>query len=127
MATINVNPAQVALVAIDEPLRPGAAAQPLEKGTYVSLDATGRYAPGGDNGAITVERAIAAKYEVNPIKKGVLELGDALQALAYDAPVYATPAGVLDDAPAAGANVQVGSVIAGWNDRLPRKLLRVNL
>jgi len=128
VATINVNPAQVALVAVDEPMRPGAAAGPIQKGTYVSLDADGRYAPGGGpGGGIAVERAVAARYEVNPLKKGILELGDALQALDYDAPVFAAPDGTLDDADGAGANVRVGSVIAGWNDRVPRKLLRVDL
>lgn len=126
MATISVVPDQVALVSVDEPIRPAVADAPIQKGQNVSTGSNGRQILGGGRG-IAITRAVAARFELSVLKKGIVELGDALQSLAFGAAVYGASDGSLNDA-ATGA-VQIGTVIAGWSDNTSnqRKLLRVNV
>lgn len=125
MATIAVNPDQVAIVAIDEPIRPAVAGAAINKGQNVGFDGTSGRATLGGARAIAVSKAVAARYEVSTLKKGIVELGDALQTLAFGAAVYGAPNGSLDDV--ATGNIRVGTVIEGWSQSPPRKLLRVEL
>lgn len=125
MATIAVNPDQVALVAVDEPIRPEVANVAIAKGQNVSNDGTnGRVVLGGGKG-IAITKAVAAKYEVSVLKKGIVDLGDAVQEMAIGAIVYGATDGSLNDA-ATGA-VALGTIIPGWSDTTPRKLLRVDV
>lgn len=129
MATINVNPDQVALVRLDEPVAPAVAGEPIQKGQNTGADAaTGRQILGGGGSpqGVAITRAVRAKYAVSVLKKGIVELGDGLQALDFGAPVFAALDGSLDDAGGSGANTRIGTVVEGWGDKTARKLLRVN-
>lgn len=131
MAQIPVNRDQVRLVRTDlEGSTFGPAASPVDEGRYVAQNAAGKYAHGGgEGGGVAFSRAIRANYTVSVMRRGMLELGDALQGVAVNTPVFADPAdGSLHDATGADF-VEVGSVEAHrLADReTPRRLLRVNV
>lgn len=131
MAQINVNRDQVRLVRTDlEGSTFGPAAQAVDEGRYIRQNAAGKYAHGGGaGGGIAYSRAIRANYTVSVIKRGLLELGDALQAIPVNTDVFANPAdGTLHDATGVDF-VKVGSVEGHFleNRSVPRRLLRVNV
>lgn len=132
MAQIDVNPDQVRLVRTDlEGATFGPASTVINEGRYVTQNTAGKFAHGGNGGqpGIAFSRAIRGNYTVSVMQRGLLELGDALQAVPIGTQVFADPAnGTLHDATAAGF-VEVGRV-SGHQlvDRQPtRRLLRVNL
>jgi hypothetical protein len=106
----------------------------MDKGTHVKIDGTtGNWVKAVDTDIgvaqtyITIESAIAAGYSVTAIRKGLIDLGDALSGLAYGARVWASAtAGVLADA-ATAANAQVGTVFAVTSERPYAKILQVDL
>lgn len=129
MAALMVNERAVRLVRVDQSIAPGRSAVPLDAGQYVSLNAAGEYAPGGENGGVNISTVRTAHAPVSVLKKGVLELGDAIAALDFDAPVHAAPDGTLDDSDNAGANPAIGYVMAGLghgDGSTPKKLLYLN-
>lgn len=72
-------------------------------------------------------RTVKAGSAVTCLRRGVLDLADALDTLAYGAPVYlGTTPGTLDTA-AGTVSVQVGQVIAQHTTAGPQRLLRVAL
>lgn len=130
MAAIAVNERFVKLVRVDQSMAPAVSAAPLDAGTVVSQGADGRYVAGGTDGlGIVVETVLSANAPISVLKKGLLDLGDAIQGMAPNAPVYATAAGVLDDA--ATGNTRVGTIEAGRGqlnpDNAERNYLRVDL
>ena len=126
MATLATNERAVRLVRLDESIAPGRSAQALDAGVYVSLNAAGEYAPGaGAGGGINMNTVVGANAPVSVLKEGIVELGGAIAAMDFGAPVYAAADGTLDDADGAGANTRVGTVIAGLGEDPPRKLLQV--
>jgi len=84
-------------------------------------------APVNEPEGITLRTAIAANDTVTVVKKGIIDLGDALGGLDYGAIVYlsATP-GQLADADA-GNTVVIGEVVPLWGHTTADKALRVDL
>lgn len=137
MADLSITPADVHLVRFDEGgmLPDGPTNEALNAGEAVRIDATtGKYTPG--NATTTTENAVrgiaintvgAANLTISVLKKGVLDVGDALDGLNYGVPVYLSDTdGTLADA-AGTTTVIVGRVIAGWGDTSGDKLLLVDL
>lgn len=123
MATLTIDPKEVRYVAIDEAIRPAVAGEAIEKGQNVSPNGTsGRMVKGGGAG-IAFTKAVAAKYELSVMKRGIMEMGAGIQGMAFGASVYGASDGSLNDA--ATGNVRIGRIIVGWSDNVPRKLLRV--
>ncbi len=127
MAVIAVNERFVKLVRVDQSMAPAVSGQALDAGRMVSQDADGRYVNGGTEGiGVVVETVLAASAPISVLKKGLLDLGDAIQGYAPDTPIYGRPSnvdpGALDDAAthADGAttvnNVRVGTVEVGRGD-----------
>lgn len=126
---------RVHIVRMFEMLPDGPVNEALGVGEAVRVDATtGKYTPG--NATDTTEnqvRGIAlhvadyANATISAIKRGIIDIGDALDALNYGVPVYLSNTdGVLADAAGTQA-VIVGYVIPGWGDTAGDKLLLVNL
>lgn len=131
MATLQVDERAVRLVRVDESIAPGRSAEPLNAGTYTSLNAAGEYEGGGENGGVCISTVLTAHAPVSVVRKGILAVGNALDALEFDAPVFGADDGSLDDSDTAadgvGTNHRIGSVIAGLGtEGQPAKLLRVN-
>ncbi|MGP1664473.1 MAG: hypothetical protein ACTS5I_00870 [Rhodanobacter sp.] len=137
MADITITPADVRIVRIVEMLPDGPANEALGAGEVVRLDTTtGFYTPANGTAAgearpvgIAVTTANYANATISVMKSGILDVGDALDALAYDLPLYnADTDGALGSA-AGDATVDniVGRVVAGWADTAGDKLLLVDL
>jgi hypothetical protein len=112
MAAIAVNERFVKLARVDQSMTPAVSGEPLDAGNFVTQAADGRYIKGGTNGGgIVVETVLTANAPISVLKKGILDVGDALQTRDPGTPVFGTPAGGLDDA--ATGNVRVATVEAG--------------
>jgi len=134
MADLTITPASVAPVRIDEQ-RSGPTAVAMEAGVVVYVDSNGKYALANGNAApqavaagITLEKATTAGETVTVMRKGLLDVGNALSALAFQAPVYLsnTSGGILGDG-AGSVSLVVGTVVPVWGATTADKLLRVNL
>ena len=132
MTAITVNERFVKLVRVDQSMVPAISGAALDAGTVVSQGTDGRFVAGtaGENRGIVVETVLTANAPISVLKKGILDLGDALQTRNPGTPVFATPAGVLDDA--ATGNTRVAYVEAGRGDlqgegNPQRRYLRVDL
>jgi hypothetical protein len=133
MASLGVNERLVKLVRVDQSIAPAISGQALDAGTLASQGADGRYVAGGANAArgLILETVLTPNAPVSPLKKGIVDLGGTV--LAGRAPgteIFATPAGILDDA--AAGNTRVGFVEAGRGDidgegNPQRRYLRVDL
>lgn len=84
-------------------------------------------APLNEPEGIAITTANQANIAVTVVKKGVLDLGDALAGMDYGAVVYlsATPGNLADAT--AGHAVVIGEVIPAWGATTADKLLRVDL
>lgn len=84
-------------------------------------------APLNDPKGIAIKTANAAGITVTFVKKGVIDLGDALAGLNFDDPVYLshTPGALADADP--GTTIIVGRVVPGWGYTTADKLLRIDL
>lgn len=137
MTNLTITASDVALVKVDDltkDVRP--AGEALSAGEAVRVDtSTGHWTPG--NAAAVAEsrvRGIAVKsayYANEPISVAgdgaVLDLGDALDALAYDARVWLSDTdGLLADTPGTFP-VQVGRVVPAFGATTPDKLLKVEI
>lgn len=135
MSDLTITAADVALVeAIEQFTAPAheviTAGQPVY---YVA--ATGKVGLADEDGAaplnepegIAITGANQANITITVVKKGLVDLGDALAGMDYGATVYlsATP-GKLADA-TAGHAVVVGEVVPAWGAATADKLLRVDL
>lgn len=132
MAAIVVNERFVKLVRVDQSMAPAVSGSPLDAGTVVSQGADGRFVAGGGDGTegVVVETVLTTNAPISVLKRGILDLGaDVLAATNPGTPVFATAAGVLDNA--ATGNTAVGVVEQGRGDLdgegVNRKYLRVNL
>ncbi|WP_273845411.1 capsid cement protein [Rubrobacter calidifluminis] len=126
MATLQVNAADVALVRCDSAggARSFPAAAAIDAGRVVALDSRGRATSSGTNiEGIAVTSAKQAGASLDVIREGIVDLGDALSALAFGAAVYASPDGTLDDA----TGTEIGRVTASNGEIPSRKLLRVEV
>lgn len=112
MAEITINERFVKLARVDQSITPAVSGEPLDAGSFVTQAADGRYVRGGANGGgIVVETVLTVNAPISVLKKGILDVGDALQTRAPGTPVFGTPTGTLDDA--ATGNTRVGTVEAG--------------
>lgn len=136
MADLAVTAADVAAVRVIEQIT-APAAEAIDAGEVVRYDtATGRLALGNGTTAaearvvgVAINSASQAGDTITAITQGIVDLGDALDALDYDAPVYASDTdGTLGGAAGdATVDVIVGRVIPGWGHTTADKLLRVAL
>ena len=135
MAVLTVTAADVRIVRIVEMLPDGPANEALAAGETVRIDTTtGKYTPANGTTApearvvgIAVNTADYAEATISVMREGILDVGDALDALAYDLPIYMSDTdGSLADDAASTVDVIVGRVIAGWGDTAGDKLLLVD-
>lgn len=81
----------------------------------------------GTTRGITIQAASPAGEAVTVVRKGILDLGEALVGLAFDAPVYIGDTdGTLSDT-AGTVSTVVGRVVPGWANTTADKLLYVDL
>ena len=135
MADLTVTPADVAPVEIVEQVT-APANEAINAGQPVRFDTTtGRLALA--NGTTAAEaRAIGIALNtvltgepLTAVRRGVIDVGDALDALAFDAPVYVSDTdGTLGGADTdATVDVIVGRVEPAFGNTTPDKVLRVAL
>lgn len=133
MADLTVAEADVAPARVIEQLT-APAGEALVAGQYARLDtATGKLTRGNGTAAGEaraggiVLSTVAAGETATIVRKGILDLGDALDALTYDDDVFLSDTdGVLADT-AGTVSLIVGTVVPGWGVTTPDKLLRVDL
>jgi hypothetical protein len=84
-------------------------------------------APLNDPVGVSIKTANQAGISVTFVRKGLLDLGDALAGLDFGAMVYlsATAGAMYDSDP--GNAIVVGTVVPGWGYTTADKLLRVDL
>lgn len=139
MADLSITAADVHLVRFDEGgmLPDGPAAEALNAGEVVRIDTTtGKYTPanGTTSGearpvGVAITTANYANATISVVKKGIIDVGDALDSLAYDLPIYLSDTdGVMGSAATdSTVDVIIGRVVAGWGDTAGDKLLLVDL
>lgn len=114
----------------------GPAAEAIAVGQYVRINTTsgkvelgkGTTAAEARKGGIAIKAALQANDTVTFVRKGTLDVGNALSALTYDDDVFLSDTdGTLADA-AGTVSLIVGTVMPGWADPTTAdKLLRVDL
>jgi hypothetical protein len=84
-------------------------------------------APLNEPEGIAIKAALQANDTITIVKKGLLDIGNVLTALAYGAPVYLsdTPGLLADSDP--GEAIVIGEVWPSWGATTADKLLRVDL
>lgn len=134
MANLTVVAAKVAPVQILEKFT-GPAAEAITKGQYVRYNVTngkielgnGTLAAEARAGGIAIEGASVAGVTVTAVRKGLIDVGDALDALTYDDDVFLSNTdGVLADV-AGTVSTIIGTVVPAWGATTADKLLRVDL
>lgn len=134
MANLTVVAAKVAPVQILEKFT-GPAAEVITKGQYVRYNVTnGKIELGNATlaaearaGGIAIEGASVAGVTVTAVRKGLIDVGDALDALTYDDDVFLSNTdGVLADV-AGTVSTIIGTVVPAWGATTADKLLRVDL
>lgn len=133
MADLVIAEGDVAPVRVDEQLT-APAAEALNAGEYARLSVTtGRLEKGNGTTAAEARRggivlnSVGAGETATIVRKGILDLGDALDALTYDDDVFLSNTdATLADA-AGTVSLIVGTVVPGWGVTTPDKLLRVDL
>lgn len=134
MANLTIDATKVAPVQVIEQLT-GPASVALEKGELVRLDtSTGKFvkalattAPNARACGMVITKAAAAGQTVTVVRKGWVNVGDALSALNFDADVFLSDtAGLANDAAGTVSKV-VGTVVPGWGATAGDRLLRIDL
>ena len=134
MADLTVTAADVAPAKFIEQST-GPAGEEIAAGQLVQFSAaSGKYTLANGTGAATVAGPLGVALNggttnitITVLHKGLIDVGDALDALDYSDPVYAAnTAGVLGDA-AGSVSTVVGRVVPGWGATTADKLLRVDL
>lgn len=135
MADLVIVPAEVRIVRLDDVgmLPDGPANEAITAGMPVRIDATtGKYTPGNGTDAtegaikgVACNTATIANMTLTVMKLGILDVGEALAAMAYGAPVYASDTdGTLADSAGTVSKV-IGYVVPGWGATTADKLLAV--
>lgn len=136
MTNLTITAADVAIIEVHEQATAPAAAT-FSAGAYVRPDTNGKWVTGsavaggadvGNTPGIAVKTATVAGEAITVLRKGILYLGAALDALAFDAPVYLSDTeGTLADAQGTVAKI-VGHVVAIHADESgAKKALRIDL
>lgn len=138
MANLTITAADVAPVRVDQDGQfTGPAGAAITAGQVVRLDATSAkwvlasaVTGGADIGSIkgvAVNSANAANITITVVRKGLVDLGDALDGLNFDAAVYLSDTeGTLADS-AGTVSTVIGRVAPGFGATTPDKLLYVDL
>lgn len=113
----------------------GPAAEAINAGTYVRYNVTygtiekgkGTETAECRKGGIAITTANAANITITAVRKGVLELGDALGDLAYDADVFLSNTDGVLATSAGSVSTIVGTVVPVWGSTTADKALRVDL
>lgn len=118
----------------DEHQHTAPAAVAIEKGNAIRINTDGKFELADASAAgtlgdvyVALNRAAAGETVTGVKSPTLLDLGDALSALAYGASVYVSDtAGALNDGAGTVSKV-AGTVVPSWGDTTPGKLLRVDL
>jgi len=133
MGNLSITAADVAPVEVFEKFT-GPAAEAITKGQYVRYNTTsGKIEIGnassageGRKGGIAINGASLAGITITAVRKGIINVGDALSALAFDADVFLSNTdGTLATSQGTGAYI-IGTVVPAWNATTADKLLRVD-
>jgi hypothetical protein len=139
LTALAITAADVRIVRLDEALMlpDGPTNEAVNAGQPVRIDATtGKYTKANGTDAtesavrgIAVTTATLANLTISVMKQGLLDVGDALDALNYGVPVYMsdTDGTLSDSAGDSTVDVVVGRVVAGWGDPSGDKLLQVDI
>lgn len=137
MADLVIIPADVSLVrAGQEDLLTLPTGVAVVAGQYVQPTVNGVWALGDalvqanlDNGYVTVNSAAHVGDAVTALKRGLLNVGPAIDALAFNAPVYVsdTPGALGSEAADATVPVIVCRVVPAWGDTVVDRLLAVDI
>ena len=134
MADLVIAPGDVAAVKVIEQMT-GPVSEAVDSGEAVCLAAaSGVFSLADEDNAaldepvgVAIKNANQANIATTVVRKGWLDLGDALAGLAYGATVWLSDtAGKLADADP-GSHVVIGTVIPAWGTTTADKLLRVDL
>lgn len=134
MADLTIDATKVAPVQVIEQLT-GPASVAIEKGELVRYDTTtGKFvkakattAPNARACGMAITKAAAAGQTITVVRKGVLNVGDALSALAFDASVYLSDTDALSADAAGTVSKILGTVVPGWGATAGDRLLRIDL
>lgn len=136
MADLTIDATAVALVRVEgeDGLLTGPANAAIDAGKFAAPGTNGKIAAqagaatvGDNGGGVAINTAKVANQSISILKRGIVNLGTALDGLAYGAAVFTSAnAGSLADATAAN-QVQIGEVVPGYGSTTPGKLLRVNI
>lgn len=134
MADITITASSVAPVEVYEQFT-GPAAESITAGNIVRQDTTtGKVTLANASSAAEAGqirgmalRSAAPNITVTAVKRGKMDVGNALSALSFDAPLYLSNTdGLLADS-AGTVTVLAGSVIPGWASTTPDRLLFLDL
>jgi hypothetical protein len=134
MANLSITAGDVAAVEVIEQFT-GPAAEAISAGQYVRYNTTsgkielgkGTAAAEARKGGIAITSANAAGVTITAVRKGTVDVGDALAALTYDDDVYLSDTdGTLADAHGT-VTLIVGTVVPVWGYTTADKALRVDL
>lgn len=135
MADLTITATAVAVVESPRQLRTYPSGAAVDAGMPVYLDSAGKVQKSDANGSgnelrpigLAVTSAVTAGLPVTVAgPDSIVDLGNALGGLAYEASVYASDtAGALADA-AGSASVIVGTVVPAWGATTADKLLRIS-
>jgi len=134
MADLTITAADVAVVEVIEQFT-GPAAEAINAGQYVRYNTTNGKIELGNattaaearSGGIAVVTANAANVTITVLRKGILDVGEALAALTFDDDVYLSDTdGTLADAAGTVSKI-VATVVPAWGYTTADRLLRVDL
>jgi len=134
MANLSITASDVASVEVTEQFT-GPAGEVINAGQYVRYNVTtgkielgnGTLAAEARKGGIAIDSASVAGITITAVRKGIIDVGDALSALTYDDDVFLSDTdGTLADA-AGTVSLIVGTVVPVWGYTTADKNLRIDL
>jgi hypothetical protein len=132
MGNLSITAADVSPVEVWEKFT-GPTTEVITAGMYVRYNTTsGKIEKGnassaseGRMGGIAIFGASVAGITITAVRRGIIDVGDALGDLAFDADVYLSNTdGTLATSQGTGAYI-IGTVVPAWNSSTADKLLRV--
>jgi hypothetical protein len=134
MANLTITASRVAPVRVIEKIT-GPAAEAITAGQSCRLDTTTGQITSGNassaaearSGGIAIDAANAAGITVTIVRKGWIDIGDALSALAYDADVFLSDTDGTLATTAGTTSKVIGTVVPAFGATTADKLLRVDL
>lgn len=138
MANLSITAANVAAVSTPGGLYEavtGPAAEAISAGQYCRLNVTsgtielgnGTTAVEARSGGVAISTANAANVTITMLRKGYIDVGNALSSLAYDADVYLSNTDGTLSSSAGTVSLVVATVVPSYGATTAEKMLRVNL